>query len=63
MYGLMRFVLILCAVPFVIFQALFSLSIPLQRVALFFMVRVMARFFSEENELSPTNRKRLTATL
>jgi hypothetical protein len=53
MYGLLLFVLILCALPFFIFQALFFLSIPFQRVALYFLVRVMAHFFSQENELSP----------
>jgi hypothetical protein len=63
MYGLMLFVLILCALPFLIFQALFFLSIPLQRVTLYFVVRVMAHFFSQENELSPTNWKRLTANI
>jgi len=60
---LMDFVLLLCALPIFIFQTLFFLWIPLQRAALFVLMRLMAHFFSQENEVCPTNWKRLTAKL
>ena len=54
MNGLMRFVLLLCSLPFLIFQAFSPLDFASARGFLV-LVCVMAHFFSQENELCPTN--------